>query len=127
VLIAHLLKWRYQPKIRSLSWQYTIEEHRRRVAKLLTDSPSLKHKIESCIQEAHGDAILIILKETPLNKSDIPASCPYTFEQIMSDDFLPGQEFPLEQRRPMALGHIGLMGHKTGVKIANCDSIPRPA
>ena len=89
VLLAHLLKWQYQPKIRSKSWRYTIKEQRKRVTKILRDSPSLKHDLDDHVKEAYEDAILIILKETPLDESDIPASCPYTFEQVMDDDFWP--------------------------------------
>jgi len=42
VLIAHLMKWEYQPKIRSKSWQYTIRAQRSQVRDLLKDNPSFK-------------------------------------------------------------------------------------
>lgn len=35
VLIAHLLKWKYQPALRSNRWKNTIKEQRRKVGKLL--------------------------------------------------------------------------------------------
>jgi len=89
VLIAHLLKWKYQPKIRSQSWQYTIMEQREKVNDLLEDNPSFKQSMDTMFSKAYKGAVLIILKETPLDKSDIPASCPYAFEQIMDNDFLP--------------------------------------
>jgi len=90
LLIAHLLKWEYQPKIRSQSWQYTIEEQRVKVRDLLEDNPSFKGSLGDMLLKAYKDAILIVLKETPLNRPDLQATCPYTFDQIMNDDFLPG-------------------------------------
>ena len=41
VLLAHLLKWYYQPSFRGRSWQLTIKEQRRQLQRLLKDNPSL--------------------------------------------------------------------------------------
>src|SRR5690348_13781708 len=41
VLLTHLLKWQIQERMRSRSWAGTIGEQRRRIAKLLRESPSL--------------------------------------------------------------------------------------
>ena len=41
VLIMHLLKWQFQPNLRSRSWQLTIKEQRIRLEKLLKENPSL--------------------------------------------------------------------------------------
>jgi len=35
VLLAHLLKWQFQPEKRSHSWKYTLAEQRRRILRLL--------------------------------------------------------------------------------------------
>lgn len=35
VLIMHLLKWQFQPNLRSRSWQLTIKEQRLRLEKIL--------------------------------------------------------------------------------------------
>ncbi|MDJ0680442.1 MAG: DUF29 domain-containing protein [Xenococcaceae cyanobacterium MO_167.B52] len=45
VLIMHLLKWQFQPNLRSRSWQLTIKEQRLRLEKLLAENPSLKSKL----------------------------------------------------------------------------------
>ena len=42
LLLAHLLKWQFQPTLRGNSWRLTIEEQRRDVAEHLADNPSLK-------------------------------------------------------------------------------------
>ena len=42
VLMAHLLKWRFQPSIRSGSWRATIRDQRKRIEIALKVTPSLK-------------------------------------------------------------------------------------
>lgn len=89
VLIAHLLKWQVQPALRCNSWKYTIKEQRRKVGKLLQDSPSLKHQMDSLLDEAYEDAILLAAKETGLTEEDFPSRCPYAFDQLMDDAYWP--------------------------------------
>lgn len=45
ILLAHLLKWQYQPDRRSSSWQRTIREQRKGVTRRLAKTPSLKANI----------------------------------------------------------------------------------
>ena len=42
VLLAHLLKWRFQPDYRGPSWEATIELQRHKLAKLLKEMPDRK-------------------------------------------------------------------------------------
>ena len=42
VLLAHLLKWRVQPKNRGASWRATINDQRKRIALASKGTPSLK-------------------------------------------------------------------------------------
>ena len=44
VLLAHLLKWKFQPSRRSKSWQFTIRTQRKEVAYVLDEAPSLRGK-----------------------------------------------------------------------------------
>src|SRR3990167_3695334 len=63
VLIAHLLKWKFQSMRRSNSWKYTIKEQRLRLMRLIKDSPSLKYELEKNIDESYEDACYIALSE----------------------------------------------------------------
>ena len=54
VLFMHMLKWDFQPERRSRSWEATIREQRRRVAKLLRENPSLKAKLDDAKEAAYG-------------------------------------------------------------------------
>ena len=88
VLLAHLLKWQFQPALRGRSWLLTIKEQRRKIARHLGENPSLRPQL--AIGEAYEDAIADVQQETSLEANDLPAACPYTREQIFEGEFLPG-------------------------------------
>ncbi|CAI8832984.1 DUF29 domain-containing protein [Methylocaldum szegediense] len=89
LLLAHLLKWHYQPLYRGKSWELAIKEQCRRLKRLLNDNPSLKPHAETVLSEAFGDAVLMAAKETGLDESSFSQSCPYSLEQTLSPEFLP--------------------------------------
>lgn len=88
-LIFHLLKWQFQPDFRGRSWEGSIEEQRIRLSDLLEGNPSLKPEIEESIKKAYKLSFSLVRKETPLDLKLLPTKCPYTFEQIMDDEFYP--------------------------------------
>ena len=88
VLLAHLLKWRYQPDRRGRSWRLTIAEQRRRIARLLKRNPSLEPLLAEALEDAYGDALLIAARETDLDESAFPPACPFTLEEIMDANWL---------------------------------------
>lgn len=92
VLFMHLLKWQFQPVGRSVSWQLTIKEQRREVARHLADNPSLKARLPETMADAYGDAIIAAARETSLPENTFPAECLWSFEQIMDPDFWPGED-----------------------------------
>lgn len=92
VLIAHLLKWQFQPDFRGRSWHGTIKEQRKRVKILLKDNPSLKSKLEEIFADAYELAVDQIEKETPIDLKLLPSECPYTFEQCLEEHFFPEQD-----------------------------------
>jgi hypothetical protein len=89
VLIMHLLKWRYQPVFRSTSWSGTIREQRRQVRELVDESPSLGSMLSADLSVIYEAAVVKAVIETGLEDSSFPAECPYTPDQILSEDFLP--------------------------------------
>jgi hypothetical protein len=88
-LIFHLLKWQFQPDFRGRSWRASIKEQRKKTKGILKDNPSFKNEITNFISDAYEDAFLLIEKETPLDLKLFPAECPYSFEQIMNNEFYP--------------------------------------
>jgi len=88
-LLAHLLKWQFQPQRRGTSWQLTIIEQRKRIARHLNKNPSLKGVLPETYQDTYDYAVLAAAKETCLAASTFPAQCPWSFEQAMNEDFWP--------------------------------------
>jgi Domain of unknown function DUF29 len=92
ILLQHLLKWQYQPSIRSGSWKGSIREHRRRIRKDLQDSPSLTPYLMEAIAEAYSDAREAAADETGLPMVLFPVECEYAIEQILDREFLPNPD-----------------------------------
>ncbi|MFM7602659.1 MAG: DUF29 domain-containing protein [Pseudanabaena sp.] len=89
VLIGHLLKWEYQPSLRGKSWRVTIDLQREEILELVNENLSLKPYLEEAIAKSYKQAIALVVKETPLDKNDLPSECPYTFAQVFNQDFYP--------------------------------------
>ncbi len=88
-LMQHLLKWRYRPEERGRGWRSTIWEQRRRIARLLRDSPSLRPVVATVVVEGYPYARAQALDETRLPEAAIPETCPWTEIQILDDTFWP--------------------------------------
>lgn len=89
ILIAHLLKWQFQPGRRSNSWKYTIKEQRLQLLELLEESPSLKHDLPAKIKSIYEHARTIALRDTGLDENNLPPSCPFSIDESLTMDFLP--------------------------------------
>jgi Domain of unknown function DUF29 len=88
LLMAHLLKWQFQPARRSNSWKYTIKEQRLKLRDLLEESPSLRHELELKLSHAYEQSVLIAVRQTGLDEASFPKQCPYNLAQCF-DEFLP--------------------------------------
>jgi Domain of unknown function DUF29 len=93
ILILHLLKWDQQPDQRTNRWRATVAEQRRRIRRLLLDSPSLKQEIEPICRAVYPDAVQGAAVETQLSETAFPSTLPYTVEQIFERE-LPAEELP---------------------------------
>ena len=89
VLLAHLLKWRFQPERRGHSWTYTIREQRLQIARLMKDNPSLRAKTAEAMADAYETALLAAAEDAGLPENALPAACPYSFEEATGADFWP--------------------------------------
>jgi hypothetical protein len=89
VLIMHLLKWQYQPGYRSTSWSGTIAEQRQQISELLEESPSLRQVPAQELSKIYTSAVRKAMGDTGLPEKSFPASCPFTPEQVLAEDFLP--------------------------------------
>ncbi len=82
-LLQHLLKWHYQPELRSRSWRATIRTQRQEIEELLADNPSLRARLGEFVTAAYGRARAAALDETGL--IELPEQPPFTIEQTLGD------------------------------------------
>ena len=89
ILIAHLLKWEYQPDLKNKSWKGTIVRQRIDINDVLEENPSLKSQLDTIISKSYRYALAILEEETPLDLKLFPEECRYAFSQIMDEKFYP--------------------------------------
>jgi hypothetical protein len=89
VLMAHLLKWHYQPERQSASWQRTIKEQRRALAFHLKQVPSLQTRLADAewLGAIWADAITRAIEETGMG--GFPEECPWAVADLLNQDWLP--------------------------------------
>lgn len=89
VLIAHLLKWKYQPGKRSKSWVATIEVQRTSIALALKGTPSSKHLLteKEWLRTAWTDGLSIVIADTGLH--DLPREPVWEIGDMLDESFLP--------------------------------------
>ena len=84
-LIMHLLKWDFQPHLRSRSWQGSIQKQRHRANKILMENPSLGPLLDSegFLSEIYQMAIEDAVIETNLPEETFPSKIAYTTEFLL--------------------------------------------
>lgn len=89
LLIAHLLKWQFQPERRGRSWQLTIRNQRKAIQLHLKQVPSLKSKLNDVewMEIVWGDAVYQASIETGLD--NFPEACPWSINDILIDGWMP--------------------------------------
>ncbi|MCE4545246.1 MULTISPECIES: DUF29 domain-containing protein [unclassified Caballeronia] len=92
VLLAHLLKWQWQPDRRGASWETTIRVQRAAIERRLKKTPSLKPMLDDddWISDMWGDARQQAAKEMNVGMAILPENCPWSMTDSLSDEFLPG-------------------------------------
>ena len=88
VVLMHLLKYKYQPDVRSNSWKATIREHRNRLKRAFRDSPRLRPYFTLVLDECYQDARGLAIDETGLSGTTFPAELPFTADEILDSEYL---------------------------------------
>ena len=91
VLLAHLLKWQYQPERRGSSWESTIQTQRSRIERRLRKTPSLQSSFNDADwwADAWGDARTAASNETGLGADAFPENCPWASDELLDQDWFP--------------------------------------
>ena len=81
LILHHLLKWDYQPELRSRSWLGTIQRERSNIIDYLTDSPSLnRYLTDEYLYKTYQKARLQAIAETGV---EMPKVCPYSLADAL--------------------------------------------
>lgn len=91
VLLAHLLKWQFQPSKRSNSWNFTIRTQRKEVLYLLDEAPSLKTKFteDAWLSMVWDKSVGIAESESGLELDVFPTTCPWLMADVLQENWLP--------------------------------------
>jgi hypothetical protein len=93
VLLAHLLKWQYQPERQGASWEKTIKAQRKEVRYALDESPSLVPKLQEAkwLDMVWAKAVAQAVNETGLDC--FPETCPWAMnDEVLAETWLPAQQ-----------------------------------
>lgn len=90
VLLAHLLKWRYQADRRGASWEKTIKAQRKEISYGLDESPSLIPTLQEprWLDMVWALAVAQAVSETGLDC--FPEECPWVIQdEVLLESWLP--------------------------------------
>lgn len=75
--------------MRGRGWRLSIRGQRVDIRDLLDQNPSLRPVVSQSIQQAWSRALIEAEKESGLEASTFPSSCPRDAEALLDDDFWP--------------------------------------
>jgi hypothetical protein len=84
VLLAHLLKWEFQPDRRGGSWRGTIREQRRELRQLL-ESGTLRNHAAAVLTNAYAEARRQAADEVELDLAVFSAENPWGMDAILGE------------------------------------------
>ncbi len=89
VLLAHLLKWRYQPERRGNSWRRTIIAQRKELRVELKRTPSLRNLLDDPEwgEVIWAKAVAQATEETGLET--FPEVCPWAVGEVLDGEWWP--------------------------------------
>ena len=89
LVVSHLLKWEFQPQLRTTSWDITIARERHNIAAREESNPALKERARSLVEDVYRSAVREAAKETGLPRDAFPFDCPYSLDQLRDPDWMP--------------------------------------
>ena len=91
ILLAHLLKWEFQPDMRSHGWRTTVLNRRQKLVDV-AGRGVLRTHAEAVLSEAYENALKLAEEEAGLPRSSFPESFPYQVEQLFAIYLSEGDE-----------------------------------
>lgn len=86
-LLGRMLVWKYRPVSRTQDLQSSLGDERISILGILKQSPSLHECIPVEVEHHSYDlAKIFAARDMDVDESTFPATCPWTFEEIMAFD-----------------------------------------
>lgn len=91
VLLAHLLKWQFQPSKQSKSWQHTLRTQRKDIAYVISEAPSLRSKFDDAkwLDLVWAKAKALAESETGMDIDVFPELCAWSISDVLNENWLP--------------------------------------
>jgi hypothetical protein len=89
ILLAHLLKWEFQPEGRTERWRAVIRVQRMRIALVIIRRPRLARYPSRILIEHYRSAGALAAADTGLRRASFPPDCPYSPAEVLDTDYLP--------------------------------------
>ena len=85
VLMAHLLKWQFQPDKRSNSWRLTMEVQRQYLQAEFESSKTLRNHAVGVLEQAYRKSVRQAVADTGLPPETFPETCPVTLDELLAE------------------------------------------
>jgi hypothetical protein len=97
VLLVHLIKLAESPDPHPRrGWWLTVREQRKKIKRILRESPSLKTYFLENFSDAYETARERAAYNLDIAESMLPADCPYDADQVLGQDWRPKNRHGLE-------------------------------
>lgn len=85
VLLAHWLKWEYQPDKRTGSWLATLRTQHFQLQYELSGSRVLRNYLSEVYESVYQQATELAASETGLPPETFPETCPVTLDELLAE------------------------------------------
>jgi len=84
ILLAHLLKWKFQVESHTKLWASSIKDQQKAVANILRKNPSLKPDVPKLLIQAYKSVLFMAEHESSVSsKYHFPKECPWSIDEAL--------------------------------------------
>lgn len=90
LILLHFFKMAYHPEGQQMSWKITILLQRKNLIDCIEANPIPRDDVDDAIKTAYEEARILASNGTGIQYDALPEQCPWTFEQLIDNEFYPG-------------------------------------
>jgi hypothetical protein len=85
ILLALLLKARYQPEMSSETYLLSLVHSRMEIEAIIEDSPSMKEEMQTIFEKSWDGALSLAITGTGTEEHQYPTTCPWNLHEAMEE------------------------------------------